>query len=416
MKRPAFVVLSALSAALSCGDKQSTPPPPAASTGAFGIVTVDGKQKLYLPQTTGATGTISVVDVGAAGKGTAGAPALITTISLGANTYATSTSGTSTVVVAASTDFPTVWFIDPRTEKVIGTLALSSAGRSGFSGGGGYVTGIAMDEANHRAILSVWNGFAIVDLNTRTITSTILAPPSENFAFDATRQRIVAPFYECTGSQGPQGEAPSTCAAMKGPTGNAMTDGLNVIDLADGTVYTYQNTAAKDPDQPVGSEPDAASVDVSTGVAVVPSEGDDYQSVIDLSKAVFDKAKKSVTAPQRIVRPQQGYTGVSVEPTSHQAFFEEEHDSLVGLVQLSDANAGGGSFVEASMPQLPDGSGWSNMGDPHGIAVTTGAADGRSYGFLVSSERRWVARVDLAKMAASQLATGVTYLDAANKP
>ena len=414
MKRAVLVVLAALSTAGSCGDKHTTPP--AASTGAFGIVTIDGRQKLYLPQISGSNGSISVVDVGASGKGTAGAPALITAIDLGAGTYATATSGSSDVVVAASTDYPTVWFIDPRTDKVTGTLTLPSQGKSGFSGGGGYVTGIAIDEVNHRAILSVWNGFAIVDLNSRALTKTIEAPPSENFAFDATRQRIVAPFYQCGDSSGPANEVPSTCASMKDLNGNPMSDGLNVIDLADSTVYTFQNAAAQSPTAPVGDEPDAAAVDVSTGIAVVPSEGNSYQSVIDLSKAVFDKAKKSVTAPQRIVRPSQEYTGVSVEPGSHQAFFEEEGSDAVGLIQLSDANGGGGTFVESTMPLLPGGSSWGNMGDPHGIAVTTGVSDGRAYGFLVSRDRRWVGRVDLAKMAAGQLATGVTYLDASAKP
>ena len=43
---------------------------------------------------------------------------------------------------------------------------------------GGYVTGVAIDGANHRAILSVWDGFAIVDLTSRTVTRHIAAPPA----------------------------------------------------------------------------------------------------------------------------------------------------------------------------------------------------------------------------------------------
>jgi hypothetical protein len=76
------------------------------------------------------------------------------------------------------------------------------------------------------------------------------------------------------------------------------------------------------------------------------------------------------------------------------------------------------------MPALPDGSYWSNIGDPHGVAVTTGIADGRSVGFLVNSERQWVARIDLAAFLAlgaeadassstylTDLSSAVTFLD-----
>ena len=171
------------------------PPPAAGGTGAFGVVTVGGKQKMYLPQNTlnGANHPlVNVIDVGAAGNGVQGAPALITSIDLGSNNddagsfgafgYATATGGDATTIIAVSTVTPTIWFIDPATDTLVGSTTLDATyGQSGFSGGGGYVTGVAIDSANHRAILSVWNGFALVDLASRTVTGVIQAPPSENF-------------------------------------------------------------------------------------------------------------------------------------------------------------------------------------------------------------------------------------------
>jgi hypothetical protein len=61
------------------------------------------------------------------------------------------------------------------------------------------------------------------------------------------------------------------------------------------------------------------------------------------------------------------------------------------------------------------------MGDPHGIAVTTGIATGKPVGFVVNAEQRWIARIDLESMLAThspsplgpaEMAPFVTFLDA----
>jgi hypothetical protein len=415
------------------------PPPSAGGTGAFGIVTVNGKQKMYLPETTaGSNGNafIAVVDVGVAGKGVNGVPAQVTTIDLGSLNYATATGGNSSVVIAVSTQYNTVYFIDPVTDTLTGTLTLDDTfGQSSFSGGGGYVTGVAVDSANSRAILSVWNGFAIVSLTTRTITSVIQAPPSENFGFDSVHQRIIAPFYSCTGSTASVdgGTAtPSACNTPVGPDGTVMTDGLSIIDLTDNSVYTYEypnqpdggfNGQILDPDQPVGGEPDSAAADPTTGVIVVPSEAGGFQSVIDLSQATFDKGTMTVTAPQNVI-PGLNLDGVAVEPNAHLAFWEQEFDSTVTVADLTQANAGATASVTGTMPSYPGGDGFQNIGDPHGIAVTTAITTGGPVGFVVDSGLQWVARVDLAMMLANgqsdasamltdgQMASYVTFLDA----
>lgn len=412
--------------------------PAAGGTGAFGIVTVNGKQKMYLPQLTPNTAgnmTIAVVDVGVAGNGAAGAPALVTNVDLGGTDYATATGGDSTTVIAVSTASPKIWFIDPATDTLIGTTSLDATyGTSSFSGGGGFVTGVAVDAADHRAILSVWNGFAIVDLGTRQITSVIAAPPSENFGFDSVHGRVLAPFYQCTDSQAPNGGSPPACITPLAPDGTTvMTDGLSVIDLASGTVYTYEDPAATDPTQPMGSEPDSAAIDPGTGIAVVPSEGDGWQNIIDFSAAVFDSTKKTVTAPHKVIDGI-ALTGAAVEPNAHLAFWEAEHDADIGVADLGLANAGNVGWVHGLMPDLPTsdgvaggGGGFGNLGDPHGIAVTTALTSGGPVGFVVDSGLQWVARVDLTKMLAAEMADAdteltdvqtapfVTYLDAFTK-
>jgi hypothetical protein len=88
------------------------------------------------------------------------------------------------------------------------------------------------------------------------------------------------------------------------------------------------------------------------------------------------------------------------------------------------------------MPDLPmddaggGGGGFSNIGDPHGIAVTTGLSTQGPVGFVVDSGLHWIARIDLTKMHAAGLADAgdaavdldatamapfVTYLSALDK-
>jgi hypothetical protein len=163
-------------------------------------------------------------------------------------------------------------------------------------------------------------------------------------------------------------------------------------------------------------------------VVVVASEGAGNKHVIDLASGEFDEGTKWVTAPQQVFEDQYaGLTGVSIEPSSNLAFFEGEGSSNVGVLRLDGATDGEGAVLVATLPDLPpdannpSGSIWSNMGDPHGIAVTTGINDGKSVGFVVTYDGQWVARVDLEAFAGmtpgefgtvdpATFASAVTYL------
>ena len=442
------------------GDSGTTPPPSSGGTGAFGIVTINGKQKMYLPQSSvfdadsgTSHGVISVVDIGASAASTedgsfpadsggpSAVPALLKTIVLPnavsdsatfqTDQYATATGGDSSVVVAVSKSCQTIWFIDPNTDTVTGTLVLDSTyGQSSFSGGGGYVTGVAVDSPHNRAILSVWNGFAVVNLATKSIQTTILAPPAENFGYDSVTQRIYSPFYGCTssspGSTSDGAPAQTACNTPKGPDGmTVMTDGLQVIDLSDPTypVYTYEGVPGADaasaiafgydPNLPVGSEPDSASVDPTTQVVVVPSEGDSLQSVIEMSQAVFDKASLTVTAPRHVIDTSavSDLDAVAIEPHSHIALWEQEFGSQVAATDLTLASAGNVSWAYATMPPLPNGNGFSNVGDPHGLAVTTSLIGGEPVGFVVDQGLRWIGRIDFAQIAKSAVGDAGVSLD-----
>lgn len=429
LRAPATVAV-VLATLVACGAPPASSDPvppapdapiPAIGTGAFGVV----GHKLYLPQrdkNDAGHAIVAVVDVGVAGNGVDGAPALIHDVDLGGPELATTTAGDEDLVIAAGTDTSRVWFIDPRTDTVKKTIDLDpSWGKSSFSGGGGVVTGIAFDRAHRRAILGIYKGFAIVDLDRLAVSRVIEAAPSENFALDPRTQRLFAPFYECAQSRDANGTPIGFCDRYKAKTGETITDGLNVIDLTDDTVYTFQDPAAPNPWEPLGATPDSAAVDPNAGLVVVPSEEDHQQSVIDFTKATFDKGARTVTAPVTRV-PNLRHEGVAIEATTHLAFLEEEAAGDIAVFDVAAAARGAADVVTATMPDAPHGRSWVNMSDPHGIAATSGLLGGRAVGFLVSNDRNWVARVDLAKLvamgkdAALDASPAITMLDARTAP
>ncbi|TMB50148.1 MAG: hypothetical protein E6J50_06395 [Chloroflexi bacterium] len=407
-------------------------------------MTTNGLQKMYLPlpdRNEFGHGAIAVVDIGAPGNAMAEVPALITDIDLGTPDRATATGGNTDVVVATSTESRTVWFIDPRTDTIIDTLPLDrDLGRSHFSGNsadsadGAFVTGVAIDSSpcsastprcalGSRAILSVWNGFTLVDLASRTIVGSIVVPPSENFGFDGVARRIIAPFYDCGASRDARRQKLGICANYVTPDGRVITQGLNIVDLTDGTVYTLQDQTAPEPTMPLGRNPDSAAADPLLQLIVVASEEDDDVNVLNLAEATFDRATRTVTAPRKSasVTEVPRLTGVAIEQTHHYAFLEEEGNrpedpgNGIAVLKLDDFLAGKASLVVTKM-QLPGGQAWRNMGDPHGVAVSTGLDGDRPLGFLVESKRRWVARVDLQTLASGgPVGLATTFLDARTK-
>jgi hypothetical protein len=70
-----------------------------------------------------------------------------------------------------------------------------------------------------------------------------------------------------------------------------------------------------------------AAADPTTQQVIVPAEHDGYENVLDFSKAVFDKTKKTVTAPH-ITIPNISLEGVAIEYNKHLAFSKRCRKSL----------------------------------------------------------------------------------------
>jgi len=441
-----------------CAGSGTTPAPVvSSSSGAFGVVTVNGKQLMFLPLkelTDGGDGQIAVVDVGLPGTGKdGGTPAQVTVIDMLDGGVPTATAGDATVIVAAGTETYTVWFIDPATQKITDSIALPpNLNSTSFSTDTPVlVSGIAIDEANHRAILSVWNGIIFVDLGSHAITGSVLAAAAENFGYDSTLQYVLLPYYGCGIVDSPgNGDTDGGYATLPpcnnyvtlGDAGVVITNGLNLVDLkkTPPQVYTFELADAGN-EIPLGADPDSAAVDPATGLAMVPSERSYFYTFIDLSKAKFSSVGDAgfFTAPSVLDYNQASTfdTGVAIEPASHLAFTEQEYSQHVSVLDLTKINTsttgfGPGVSADGDIPNPPSGEIWQNLGDPHGIAVTTGIQSGDPVGFVVSDPNDgsggiWVARVDLNKMlqlglsqtgvplTTDQMLPAVTFLDATRK-
>lgn len=398
-------------------------PLPTGTTSAFDIVTVAGKQKLYLPQQTlddAGMGTISVVDLWppeSADGGPGDTPALVTSIELmlpdGGSAIATATGGDSSMVVAASASTSALWFIDPTNDRVVATSALDSSFAPSSVSGGGYVNGVVVDSASRRAILGTWDGFASVNLDTYAITTHIAAPASANFAFDSVNNWILDPFYVCSDNAA-NGQSLPNCSNPN-PASTGRTSGLDLVDIASRTVYSYESA--------VGPDPENVAIDPTTNIAAVSSEGDGSQYFIDFSRAVIDPVGRTVAAPESVLLTSvPGLQGVTIEPTSHIAFWEQELGSYIAAADLTTPGGASASWVQGRVPAPPQEGAFMNGGDPQGIAVAVGPSGG-AFGLVFDSHLRWLARIDLAQMlqyghdgkstelTAAQMSACVTFLD-----
>jgi hypothetical protein len=232
---------------------------------------------------------------------------------------------------------------------------------------------------------------------------------------------------------------------MAGDAG-VIPAGLNVIRLVgDGGIsYLYENLDAMNPcylndgglglcpqpTTPLGQEPDSAAVDVNTGLAIFPDESSGTQFILDLSKAVFDDQAFTVTAP---VSSKVTFTfnnllcAVAIESSTHLALWEEEGGSGIAVGNVNDVYNNGTMPVTGLIPSVPAGAGWSNLLDPHGVAVTTGIQNGNPVGFVVDDDSLsgslgngvWVARIDLQKVlslgSSADISSAIDFLDARTK-
>jgi hypothetical protein len=405
MRRLSLAAIALLVAA--CSESAPQPPPPradpqpvATNTGAFAVVAVGGTLKAYTPGGTGPDGhnRLWVVDAAATRNGYSGS---LGSVDLGPDGDAEAVAATSGLVVAVSFNTPYLWFIDPATDKVTTQLQLpDSYGLINLSERTGFMAGVALDPLRRRGYVSVWSGFKILDLDTQAFLGDILVAPSENFAFDLAKNRLVAPFYLCPPQDGGSGP-PAPCDTYRSPfptpDGTLITQGLNVVDLDSGEIFTYVDPGAADQSMPIGFQPDSAAMDPTGQLVLVAAEDPAAVQVLDLATAAFDRATWTFTASRLSLDTLPLMTGLAVEAVSRLAIITEERGPNISFIDLA-ATTSSGAAPHASMPPLPWGAGpWAGHGDPH--AVLAGVLNGKPVAWILSGHPHdWLARIDLQKL------------------
>jgi hypothetical protein len=398
MRTPTLLLLAAVALAGcdSSGPRHFSTQPPASNTGFFALVTAGDRYKLYLPAQSSPTGTrakLAVVDPATPHGGNG----LIRFVDLGADGAPQAVGSSGTEVVAVDASLPVVYFLDATTDLPRGQVTLPLGSEPIVaSDNASYSMGAAVDAKRRKAWVSVSTGLLEYDLDTFLVTGTFNVPVTENFAYDPAAGRLIAPFYLCD----PDALLidPSVCTGYVHPAGPTQTDGLTLIELDAPTrpTYTLADSAALDPQSPLGREPDAVAVDFSLGVAVVAVEDPSTLQLLDLGAVTTDPVAMTFGAPTLVAAvdlPGVGYTQVAAEGLTHLALAAQEYGNGLVVVDLVKAKAGVLVSMAQSMPNLPDGTPWVNRGDPHGIGI--GLLDGRPYAFLVSRNRDWIARIDL---------------------
>jgi IPT/TIG domain len=293
-------------------------------------------------------------------------------------------------VLAISYTSPDIQVIDASNDVLVTTLTAPVTTSVGFSGGSCMICGIAVDPATNKAILDTAQGYLVLDLSAQTFSSFLPAPPAENFGYNPNGLLVLSPTY-----------------------GVSSFTGLQIFNLLGGTIFNLSSS--------VGPYPDAAAVDINTGIAAVPDEYTGDQYLLNMQGAVLNSATvpPSFTTPSTVFHINFTNCGselydwslVSVESTSHLLFLGTEFADCAAVESLPAAPLVGtpplpAVFRWGHVPIRPDGYLWNNGGDPHGIAVFTSVVDGKAYGFLVSDDANWVARIDLSALASAPNLSG----------
>jgi hypothetical protein len=345
-----------------------------------GLVNGQIVDKAYVPLPS--SDAISVINMDAASN-SAGVVATIATNLYSPN--ATAADPITQQIVAISYTSSTVQLIDSSKDQVIASLDSGISQSTTFSGGSCVVCGVAIDPTSNTAILDTAQGYLTLNLLTQKFSSLIAG---ENFGYNPNNQIALNPTYF-----------------------QAIPPGLQAINLATNSVYTFTGT--------LDSEPDSAAIDLQTNIAVVPDEDTGNQFLINMKDAAFTSS--TFSAPMTVynlgftncIAPSatNEWTMASIEASTHFLFLGTEFGDCAAVEPLPTAAISGApptptTFKWGHMPVAPDNVAWDNGADPHGITVFTSIVDGKAYGFLVRSDQAWVARIDLAGVVGAPLLSG----------
>jgi hypothetical protein len=333
-------------------------------------------------------------------------PAVITTDRVNSCTPAQSgqlicsgQAGTVDLVPAASSS-PSIQSISPLPAAV------------NYAGGDCIACGALVDDNLNLGIIASGSGFYLLNLSTGVLSTPIatndnppLTPdPSEvpgmDFGYDEAHHLILSANFQVTDLSMFMSSAPHfQIINIANPTNPA------VFDLAEDQTFFGGdgNTCGAAPGTPSDTLPDTTALDTSTEIAYVSfhtksecfnAPPDDIE-MFDLSQASFNAGAHTWTTPAFLVQSisgtaLNGIDSLSVESANHLAMVSAG-DNNIGVLQLPAA-AGGNSaslaitdWVNALMPNDPDGVVWNGWGEPNGVATYVSPNTGKVMGVLMNN-------------------------------
>ncbi|MGH9481895.1 MAG: hypothetical protein ACRD1L_07350 [Terriglobales bacterium] len=280
-------------------------------------------------------------------------------------------------VIVASAASNLLQVVDANFENVAQTLTAPVIGTVTVDGQSCVICGLIVDSARDRAILDTASGYFALNLDSGAATPPLAAPAAANFTYDASTQRIYAPFSNSSGS------------------------GISVIDLVAGTVTTVLpgNGAL------FGTGTDSAALDPGTNLVTAGDQATGTYLILNFNSA--QSAAGAVQVPASSFSVTNGCAGswnaMDLDPTSHIGWLANlgECVAVAALPQGTISGPPGPptSLQWARVPLPPDGVAWNNspLGAPHSATVFTGA-NGRAYGLVARSDSAVLLKMDLALM------------------
>jgi hypothetical protein len=316
-----------------------------------------------------------------------------------------------------------------------------------FTGGGCVNCGVALDDQLEMAFVSTAKGYVPVQLSPRKVLPVISTngeAPSGNFGYDPVNHRIYSPNYLITDpkhfTSGPPhfqliDVATSTPTVFELGDDNDFFHPTNAFCTGSDTVQHGRDTL-----------PDSGAIDTVTNIAYVtfrsPSDcNNGNQSVdiglLDMTQAQFTPAsnnmpaswttpaKQIVTLSELAKLPDSslgyfanGITGISIVSPLHMAIIADRRELSGGTTGfgalLLPATSGSGTpniadYVQAQMPNDPDGNSWTMSDEPNGVVGYLSPTSGKAMGIVMNGARTYVAVVDLAALLSATRQSGTQH-------
>src|SRR6185312_1296985 len=180
----------------------------------------------------------------------------------------TAADSVSNQVVVASTASNMVQVLDANSNALVQSFAVPVTTTTTVDGGTCMVCAMLVDSGRNLALLDTAAGYFTLNLTTGATSTPLAVPAAAAFSYDASTQRIYAPFHDSTGS------------------------GMNVLDLDTGAISRVQTSNGV----PFGIGADTATLDPATQLVTVGDSSTGSYLELNFNNALSQSGMVSVAA------------------------------------------------------------------------------------------------------------------------